>query len=153
MNRLNWKQRIPKIAHWLNTPSKLLAPRGNTLRLCLTPSLLGKYLFRLVGLATLTSALILFGCKSTTESSGNEYVGVWENPNLKGADVLDIVRDDNHFLVRKTWGTQIRVYPAILEKGVLYIADGSNQPYTYVKASDTLVTPGVEKDKEYRRKR
>ena len=100
-------------------------------------------------LAILLLSLILAACNSAL--AGKEYIGHWENSKLKQQDTLDITRDGEHFLIKKTTAHQVTTYPATLKDGILQLADGSAIPFTYVKATDALIVPGVVGDIEYHR--
>ncbi len=173
MNREDCKQLFLRIEQWMNTPTSP-ATQPSRLRWWVTPNAFDKYLFRVAMLLTVLSAIYLFGCNSAA-SSGREYIGTWEHVTTsqntrigttetaiaKRSDILSIIQDGDHFLVKqtktlddgfgKTSNQGTHTYPATLKDGILQLADGSAQPYTYVKATDSLLTHGSEHDIEYHR--
>jgi hypothetical protein len=168
-----FKDVLTRVNRWLNTPASSTA-RPATLRWWVTPTAFDKYFARVILLATLASAFYLFGCNAAA-SGGQEYIGTWEHTNTTDTGIIGssrvihsssleslvITKDGDHFLIKQTkkltddtgkptdLGTH--TYPATLKDGILQLADGSSQPYTYVKATDTLVTQGSAHDIEYHR--
>jgi len=126
-------------------------------------------------LAPLAIAACLLGCNSRA-TAGHEYLGNWQHTTTfknsyfsdpsktataTNLDTLTITKEGDHFLVReirtmddgfgKTANLGTHTTPAIITNGILQLADGSSQPYTYVKSTDTLVTRPGEHDIEYHR--
>jgi hypothetical protein len=104
----------------------------------------------------LLATLLVVGCNSP----GSKYLGKWEN--IKNShDQIEIVSNGDNFLIKQASSGFLNNKPetttvtAVLKDGVLQIQGGFlTTSLTYVKATDTLITPGMlGGNVEYRRRK
>ncbi|HEX9200218.1 MAG TPA: hypothetical protein VF865_11710 [Acidobacteriaceae bacterium] len=92
--------------------------------------------------STLLLTVLLIGCKS-----GGEFLGKWVN-STNSNDTVQIDRNGDEFLITGPDGTKIG---ATLKEETLTMAQPmTGVTFTYVKSSDTLLSPGVYGQVEYK---
>jgi len=92
---------------------------------------------------SLFCVVFLSGCRST----GSQFLGKWVN-KANPTDSFQVVRNGDEFLIVSPAGKVGAIYKdgALEVKGALLSAD-----LTYVKQTDTLLTPGFFGNVEYKR--
>lgn len=90
-------------------------------------------------------ALVIASCANP----GSEYLGSWENTK-NPQEQLEITRNGDSFLIKATNGALMTTAPATLRDGVLEVHSALGASFTYVKATGTLLLPGLS-PVEYRR--
>lgn len=93
----------------------------------------------------LLGTVILAGCAS----KGSEFIGTWVN--VKNAnDTFQVTRNGDEFLIASQGNKVGAIYKdgALEVKGTLLSAD-----LTYVKKTDTIITPGFIGQVEYQRRK
>lgn len=84
----------------------------------------------------------MFGC--ARQEPGEQFLGAWLNrtEHSKGTILIEIQRDNNNFLVRKTFtdnGTPFEVNSAKLENGYLVLDEGLFKKITFSEQDNALV--------------
>ena len=95
--------------------------------------------------STLLLTLLVIGCTKP----GSEFVGKWVNSG-NTSDTLDVSRNGDQFVITGPDGEKM---PATYANGTLQVqgAMGAALSLTYVKSSDTVTTPGLFSQAEYKR--
>lgn len=100
--------------------------------------------FRFVAIALL-GIVLMSGCRST----GSEFLGKWVN-KANPTDTFEVVRNDHEFLIV----AQGKKIGAIYKDGELEVSGPLlSTTLTYVKKTDTVLTPGFFGQVEYRRQK
>jgi hypothetical protein len=94
------------------------------------------------------SALILTTLVLGCTKPGSEFLGKWVNPG-NPTDSVQVDRNGDEFLVTGPDGTKIGA--TLKEETLTMAAPMTGVTFTYVKNSDTLLSPGVFGQVEYKR--
>ena len=99
-------------------------------------------LFRFLSIVLLSVA-VLSGCRS----AGSEFPGKWAN-KANPSDSFEVVRNGHEYLI-VSQGKQVgAIYRTLEVRGALL-----STTVTYVKKSDTLLTPGFFGQVDYQRRK